>query len=139
VTTIPTIGFNVENIDHNNIAFTLWDVGGGDKIQLLWPHYLADKHGIIFVVDSSDHERLPEVEQKMHGLLNQTQVPIPTLPLLVFANKQDKPNAMNIDELTEKLHLNSLTNRSVSSRCVKIEIILNLSNLSVAHSTSNRN
>lgn len=34
--------------------------------------------------------------------------------LLVFANKQDLPNAMTAAELTEKLRLNQLRNRHVS-------------------------
>jgi len=33
--------------------------------------------------------------------------------LLVFANKQDLPNAMNASELTQKLGLQSLRNRKV--------------------------
>lgn len=28
VTAIPTIGFNIETIPHQNKRFTLWDVGG---------------------------------------------------------------------------------------------------------------
>jgi ABC-type phosphate/phosphonate transport system ATPase subunit len=39
VTTIPTIGFNVETVEYKNISFTVWDVGGQDKIRLLWRHY----------------------------------------------------------------------------------------------------
>lgn len=31
VTTIPTIGFNVETVEYKNISFTVWDVGGQDK------------------------------------------------------------------------------------------------------------
>merc|ERR1712139_525596 len=34
VTTIPTIGFNVETVEYKNISFTVWDVGGQDKILL---------------------------------------------------------------------------------------------------------
>ena len=30
VTTIPTIGFNVETVEYKNISFTVWDVGGQD-------------------------------------------------------------------------------------------------------------
>jgi len=37
VTTIPTIGFNVETVEYKNISFTVWDVGGQDKIRPLWP------------------------------------------------------------------------------------------------------
>ena len=39
VTTIPTIGFNVETVEYENISFTVWDVGGQDKIRPLWRHY----------------------------------------------------------------------------------------------------
>ena len=59
VTTIPTIGklmlsislfetmhccqnytgFNVETVEYKNINFTVWDVGGQDKIRPLWKHY----------------------------------------------------------------------------------------------------
>ena len=31
VTTIPTIGFNVETVEYKNVSFTCWDVGGKDK------------------------------------------------------------------------------------------------------------
>lgn len=34
VTTIPTIGFNVESVEYKNISFTVWDVGGQDKVRL---------------------------------------------------------------------------------------------------------
>lgn len=39
VTTIPTIGFNVETVEYKNICFTVWDVGGQGKIRPLWRHY----------------------------------------------------------------------------------------------------
>jgi ADP-ribosylation factor family len=60
VTTIPTIGFNVETVEYKNISFTVWDVGGQDKIRPLWRHYYQNTQGIIFVVDSNDRDRIPE-------------------------------------------------------------------------------
>lgn len=36
VSSVPTIGFNVETVEYKNIKFTVWDVGGQDKIRLLW-------------------------------------------------------------------------------------------------------
>ena len=39
VTTVPTIGFNVERVQHRNLEMTIWDVGGQDKIRPLWKHY----------------------------------------------------------------------------------------------------
>lgn len=39
VTTIPTVGFNVETVKYKNTKFNVWDVGGQDKIRPLWRHY----------------------------------------------------------------------------------------------------
>ncbi|PWA57914.1 hypothetical protein CTI12_AA405170 [Artemisia annua] len=45
ITTIPTIGFNVETVEYKNISFTVWDVGGQDKIRPLWRHYFQNTQG----------------------------------------------------------------------------------------------
>ena len=60
VTAIPTFGNNVETLEHKNICFTVWDVGGQDKIRPLWRHYFQNTQGLIFVVDSNDRERIGE-------------------------------------------------------------------------------
>lgn len=39
VSSVPTIGFNVETVEYKKVKFTVWDVGGQDKIRLLWRHY----------------------------------------------------------------------------------------------------
>ena len=39
MTTIPTVGFNVETVTYKNVKFNVWDVGGQDKIRPLWRHY----------------------------------------------------------------------------------------------------
>ena len=49
VTTIPTIGFNVETVEYKNISFTVWDVGGQDKIRPLWRHYYQVWLHVIFL------------------------------------------------------------------------------------------
>ncbi len=54
------IGFNVETVEYKNISFTVWDVGGQDKIRPLWRHYFQNTQGLIFVVDSNDRERIGE-------------------------------------------------------------------------------
>jgi len=33
VHSIPTIGFNVEKVEYRNISFTIWDVGGQDRLR----------------------------------------------------------------------------------------------------------
>lgn len=44
VTTIPTVGFNVETVTYKNVKFNVWDVGGQDKIRPLWRHYYTGNH-----------------------------------------------------------------------------------------------
>jgi len=109
VTTIPTIGFNVETVEYKNISFTVWDVGGQDKIRPLWRHYFQNTQGLIFVIDSNDRERVGEAREELMRMLNEDE--LRDAILLVFANKQDLPNAMNAAEITDKLGLHSLRNR----------------------------
>ncbi len=106
VTTIPTIGFNVETVEYKNISFTVWDVGGQDKIRPLWRHYYQNTQGLIFVVDSNDVDRIDAARDEMHRMLNEDE--LRDAVLLVFANKQDLPNAMSAAELTDKLGLHGL-------------------------------
>ncbi|THH31315.1 hypothetical protein EUX98_g2873 [Antrodiella citrinella] len=110
VTTIPTIGFNVETVEYKNISFTVWDVGGQDKIRPLWRHYFQNTQGIIFVVDSNDRERVSEAREELQRMLNEDE--LRDALLLVFANKQDLPNAMNAAEITDKLGLHGLRQRT---------------------------
>ncbi|KAL8839023.1 MAG: hypothetical protein Q9176_004699 [Flavoplaca citrina] len=110
VTTIPTIGFNVETVEYKNIQFTVWDVGGQDKIRPLWRHYFQNTQGIIFVVDSNDRDRVVEAREELQRMLNEDE--LRDALLLVFANKQDLPNAMNAAEITDKLGLHSLRQRA---------------------------
>ncbi|NXG75209.1 ARF5 factor, partial [Baryphthengus martii] len=110
VTTIPTIGFNVETVEYKNICFTVWDVGGQDKIRPLWRHYFQNTQGLIFVVDSNDRERVQESAEELQKMLQEDE--LRDAVLLVFANKQDMPNAMAVSELTDKLGLQTLRSRT---------------------------
>jgi len=121
VTTIPTIGFNVETVEYKNISFTVWDVGGQDKIRPLWRHYFQNTQGLIFVVDSNDRERIGEARDELMRMLAEDE--LREAVLLIFANKQDLPNAMNAAEITDKLGLHSLRNRNWY-----IQVIINFTN-----------
>ena len=82
-------GFNVETVEYRNISFTVWDVGGQDKIRPLWRHYFQNTQGIIFVVDSNDRDRITEAREELQRMLNEDE--LRDAILLVFANKQDLP------------------------------------------------
>ncbi len=66
--------------------------------------------GIIFVVDSNDRERVSEAREELQRMLNEDE--LRDALLLVFANKQDLPNAMNAAEITDKLGLQGLRQRT---------------------------
>ncbi|RZC59176.1 hypothetical protein C5167_006485 [Papaver somniferum] len=109
VTAIPTVGFNVETVEYRNINFTVWDAGSQDKIRPLWKHCYQNSQGLIFVVDSNDRDRVVEARDELHKLLSEDE--LRDAVLLIFANKQDLPNAMSAAEITDKLDLHSLRQR----------------------------
>jgi small GTP-binding protein len=109
VTTIPTIGFNVEAIEHKGLNLHVWDIGGQERIRALCRHYYHNTQGLIFVVDSNDVTRVEEARNELHGLLEEDE--LRDAILLVYANKQDQPNAIKPQELANRLKLNSVTNR----------------------------
>merc|ERR1712204_86149 len=117
VTTIPTIGFNVETVEYKNISFTVWDVGGQYKIRPLWRHYYQNTQGLIFVVDSNDRDRIEDAKEELNKMLAEDEMK--DAVVLCFANKQDLPNAMPAAEVTEKLGLQSMRNRQwfIQSAC----------------------
>merc|ERR1711879_630744 len=117
VTTIPTIGFNVETVEYKNISFTVWDVGGQDIIRPLWRHYYSGTQGLIFVVDSNDRDRVEDAREELMKMLSEDMMR--DAILLVFANKQDLPHAMTAAEVTEKLQLHNMRNRPwfIQSAC----------------------
>mmetsp|Transcript_148323 Transcript_148323/g.474754 ORF Transcript_148323/g.474754 Transcript_148323/m.474754 type:complete len:188 (-) Transcript_148323:505-1068(-) len=96
VTTVPTIGFNVETVEYRNIHFTVWDVGGQSRIRPLWRHYYEGTDGIVFVVDCGDRERIGDARSELDKMLKEEQ--LQGAALLVLANKQDLPNVMLASE-----------------------------------------
>ncbi|KAF7375773.1 ARF/SAR protein [Mycena sanguinolenta] len=106
VTTIPTVGIKVRTVKYKNISFTAWDVGGQvgqEKLPYIWMHYSKGIHAVIFVVDSNDWERMSQAREELQRALARDE--LRDVLLLVYANKQDLPKAMNIAEITDELGL----------------------------------
>ena len=103
VSTIPTIGFNVESVQYKNINFTIWDVGGQKKLRLLWKHYYDNSEAVIFVIDSSDVERIDECKEDLFYMLSDET--LKDAHLLVLANKQDLPGALTVPEIVDRMEL----------------------------------
>ena len=109
VLTIPTIGFNVETVEFKGFNMNIWDIGGQERLRKLWRHYYARSHGLIFVVDCNDVNRIEDARKSLFDVLDDDEMR--DAVLLVYANKQDLPNAIKPAELSEKLGLNTLRNR----------------------------
>lgn len=118
MTTIPTVGFNVETVTYKNVKFNVWDVGGQDKIRPLWRHYYTGKEsssapiylfyhlvlplstgtqGLIFVVDCADRDRIDEARTELHRIINDREMR--DAIILIFANKQDLSDGISCSNI----------------------------------------
>ena len=129
VTTIPTVGYNLETVRHKNTSFEVWDAGGQQSIRAIWRMYYLKSRALIFVVDCNERERIKEAKSELDLALD--NVDLGNAALLVMANKQvpstdihvqaahfslihypqDLPSAMSAADITEQLGLRSITNR----------------------------
>lgn len=99
----------MESVQYKSTSFTVWDVGGQDRIRPLWRHYFNNTQGIIFVVDSNDRERIGTARDELSRMLHEDE--LHDAVLLVWANKQDLPNKMSAGEIVKELGLNEYPNR----------------------------
>eukprot|EP01023_Acetabularia_acetabulum_P068733 TRINITY_DN979_c0_g1_i1.p2 TRINITY_DN979_c0_g1~~TRINITY_DN979_c0_g1_i1.p2 ORF type:complete len:192 (-),score=31.85 TRINITY_DN979_c0_g1_i1:289-864(-) len=109
LSTVPTIGFNVEKVQYKNVVFTVWDVGGQEKLRPLWRHYFNNTDALIFVVDSFDRERITRATSEFKSIIDDPLMR--NSAILVFANKQDMKGALSTAEVCENLGLPELRGR----------------------------
>ncbi len=121
---IPTIGFNVETLKtSDDFSVTLWDVGGGDKLRPLFVHYIEPGTVIIFVVDSTDCDRMTEAFDFLKLLLRNENSR--ESPVLILANKQDlEDEAMTSEAVREHFQVDTalatLNTRGPSGRPIGV-------------------
>ncbi|GFR88383.1 ADP-ribosylation factor-like [Elysia marginata] len=110
VHTIPTIGFNVETMSPiNGLTFTVFDVGGQEKIRALWRHYFVKTQGLLYIVDSADWDRMEEAREELCGIIESPEMA--KVPVVVVANKQDLPEALHTSEIADRLGLRGIKDR----------------------------
>ncbi|CCF59548.1 hypothetical protein KAFR_0H01380 [Kazachstania africana CBS 2517] len=96
----PTVGQNVAIIPINkSINLKIWDIGGHESLRSMWSNYYPNCHGIIFVVDSTDNLRINECKDALTKLITDDNVE--GIPILMLANKQDRPDTMEIQDIKE--------------------------------------
>ncbi|KAH3759327.1 ADP-ribosylation factor 6 [Pelomyxa schiedti] len=116
-TTSPTLGFNVDKIIYKKAKFAIWDLGGQEKYRYMWKDYFNDVQALIYVVDSDDRARIQEASTEFQNILLTKE--LVGVPILIFANKSDKPGSMFAHEIVGAFGLNSVSDRKwhVQSSC----------------------
>jgi len=108
VETKPTIGSNVEEIQYKNIKFVMWDIGGQESLRASWSNYYSGTTAVIFVIDSTDRDRLPISKAELEEMLLNDN--LKDCLLLVYANKNDLKGSMSSVEISEFLGLSDVKN-----------------------------
>jgi ADP-ribosylation factor related protein 1 len=95
----PTVGQNVGHVKISNTLIKLWDLGGQESLRSLWDSYYTSSHAVVFVVDSTDRERIEECKQTLDSIVSRED--IEGTPILMLANKQDKEDRMEVEDIKE--------------------------------------
>ncbi|GAA6067835.1 ADP-ribosylation factor-like protein 13B isoform X1 [Tachysurus ichikawai] len=106
----PTVGFSKVDLKQGRFEVTIFDLGGGKRIRGIWKNYYSESYGVVFVVDSSDVQRIQETRETMAEVLRHPR--IAGKPVLVLANKQDRDGAMAEADIIESLSLEKLVNEN---------------------------
>ena len=130
VTTVPTIGFNVETLDFGSKkskdAVTFWDVGGQSKIRPLWRHYTADTGMLVYCINGSEPNRLDEATAEFNNLYDNC-FETPPLALAIVITHVDKLTDKDIlqvrDEIENRCHLSDKRVELGDENCEIFEVV----------------
>ncbi len=106
VTTAPTLGGNVEEVNVGGVKMVMWDLGGQEALRSAWSLYYEGAHGVVLVVDSTDKARFHLVKKELGSILAHHH--LAQAAILIFANKQDLPSATPPEVLAEELGLTAI-------------------------------
>ena len=101
----PTIGLDIKTFKKGNITLNMWDLGGQVQYRSEWSKYAIGTDAIIFVVDSSDRERIPTAKFELHRMLDDNN--LRDIPVLVVGNKIDL-EGLREKEIVEEMNLEYL-------------------------------
>ncbi|XP_035240797.1 ADP-ribosylation factor-like protein 13B [Anguilla anguilla] len=99
----PNVGFSAVGLKKGQVDLSIFDLGGTESFRDIWRHYFPESHGVIFVVDSSDVQRMQETRKVLAKVLGHPRVA--GKPVLLLANKQDVNGALCEDDIIDRLSL----------------------------------
>eukprot|EP01090_Pellita_catalonica_P010543 TRINITY_DN21978_c0_g1_i1.p1 TRINITY_DN21978_c0_g1~~TRINITY_DN21978_c0_g1_i1.p1 ORF type:complete len:186 (-),score=25.32 TRINITY_DN21978_c0_g1_i1:172-729(-) len=102
----PTLGFNIKTLQYEKYRLNIWDVGGQKSLRPFWKNYFEKTDAIVWVVDSTDKERLQACKTELGSLLQEER--LAGASLLVLANKQDLPDSLPPEKIRDILELDKI-------------------------------
>ena len=117
----PTKGFDVQCVAQPRFAIASWQVNTAVQQCGIGRAYFRDARGLIFVFDATVNDGdtwhdPAEMKRVLHRMMAEEQ--LRDAKLLVFANKQDLPNARSEAEVATVLDLHTL---SEGKLCWKVQ------------------
>lgn len=109
----PTRHAQDQEVKVGNVTFKTHDMGGHMAARRLWTDYFTAIDGIVFLVDTTDHERFPEAKQELVKLLEEDA--LSKTPFVILGNKIDAKNAVSEMQLKQVLDLHQTTGKTVTS------------------------
>jgi ADP-ribosylation factor related protein 1 len=144
---LPTVGQNTTTIkfessieshlssQFKNINLKFWDLGGQKSLRNMWSRYYNSCHGIIFIIDSTDTERFQECyetlkeiahDESWKNLENGDENEILNIPILMLANKQDLPEAVDLVSLKTGVFIQLVSElEATDSKLLPVSVLQN--------------
>jgi len=107
---IPTQRAQSEEIIIGSLKLQAWDLGGHEQVRSLWQEYFFGADAIVFLVDSSDKDRIDEASLELSALLEDEH--LKDVPFAVLGNKSDLPS-LSLPQLQAALKLQNVSGTSV--------------------------
>ena len=92
--TLPTLGFNLEDIDICGTKIKIWDLGGQQEYIYYWHEYVQNVDGLVFMIDIADEERYETAFRAFKGVVPYLRDDLPVLFLLNKVDLLKDPNVL---------------------------------------------
>jgi len=128
---VPTISGDIATIKIGKLEFRLFDFAGQDQYQYLWKGFIKGSNAVLIVTDST-----PVNVERSRFFIDLAQKEAPYARSGIIGNKQDLPNAMNVNQIEELLQLKTypmVANRA-ENRTNMIKIIADILDMSLESS-----
>lgn len=106
----PTFQPSSTELIIGSTKFQAHDMGGHHGARKLWRDYLVDIHGIFFIVDATDMDRIAEAKAELHAILADGQLDW-WIPIVILGNKVDNPIALSEQQLRVVLGVGGTTGK----------------------------